>query len=195
MRRPRETYITKALGSEAFALGGVPTVDMQNKYIVPDDKENANEIALNNAGKEVKEYHDFLTTHSNKKYNELAGYRNLIAKNDKDAPSNRTKQITRSCKAKIEETAHKGNTIHFILDNGNHAWDMDAVVKKNGQAGNLITAKELRHIYKNKDLQVGKSTLSNHIQFWREGKKAQAPWEENPELWRNFKHGCKKYTK
>ncbi|VVC75374.1 hypothetical protein AQUSIP_06640 [Aquicella siphonis] len=185
MSRPRAQYIHKALGGEAMALGGVPTVDMQNRYIVPESGDDAG-ANLSEVDMKVKEYHDFLNTHANAKYQDLAKYRDRISEGDLRAKAQRMKYITRSCKAKIEETALKGNQIHFILDSGNHAWDMDAVVKKEGKAGTIITAKELRHIYKNKDMPVNGKTLSSHVTFWRNGQKVKAPWEENPELWAGF---------
>ncbi|VVC76485.1 hypothetical protein AQUSIP_17980 [Aquicella siphonis] len=192
MSRPRAEYIRKALGGEALALSGVPTVDMQNRYIVPENPIDAKTDLSMTDGK-VKEYHDFLSTHESEKYRSLAQYRERIASNDMKAKHKRTKYITRSCKAKIEETVSKGNQIHFVLDDGNHGWEMEAVVKKEGVAGNLITAKELRHVYKNKDKVINQHLLSSHVTFWRKGQKVQAPWVENPELWDGFvRKGSKK---
>lgn len=179
MRKPRAEYITNALGSEASVMGGTPTVDGQNRYIVPINYVDAT-IDLSIVSISIKQYHDFLAQHPNVKYQALSEYRDRIAHSQPNILPEREKYIILSCKAKIEETALKGNMIHFVLDSGNHDWDMEAVVNKEGKAGNIITAKELRHIYKNW------STLSQNVTFWREGQKVQAPWEENKELWDKF---------
>lgn len=190
MSRPRMTYLENALGQEAMVLGGVPTVDMQNKFIVPTHKGDAI-TPIAGVSPDIKKYHDFLSTHPKEKYRELAKYRDRIAQDDPTAYDERKKFITRSCKAKIEETALNGHMIHFILDNdGMHAWDMNAVIKKEGVAGHLISAKELRYIYKNKDMRVsGEKTLSQHVIFWKNGQKVNAPWIDQPEKWQQFRRG------
>ena len=66
------------------------------------------------------------------------------------------------------------------------------MVKKDlsNPAASLVTAKELRYIYKNRDkvLPDG-SILQDHVQFWKDGKKVDPPWISHPDLWnaQNFK--------
>jgi len=176
MARPRADYIKGALGSEAMALGnGAPTADARNRWIVPANELDAKiEIPGN-----IASYHAFLLNHNKVKFRELA-------KREVTSAALRTKKITHSCKALIEATAKSGNTVHFLLDDGNHAWDMEAVAKKDirKKAATLITAKELRYIFKNRNLALHDNTqLSAHILFWKNGQKVSAPWVSDPELW------------
>ena len=181
MSRPRAAYIEGALGKEAMVLGnGAPTADFRNRWIVPLNEEEA----TTPMPKQVEAYHQFLKAHSNSKFNDLSK-REVVNNSD------RTKYLTRSCKAFIDATVESGYTVHFLLDDGNHSWDLEAIVKKDAgkKAGTIITGKELRHIYKNREKFAG------HIQFWKDGKKQNAPWEDDPTLWKEHFNEAKLVTK
>ncbi|MGY1423600.1 RHS repeat-associated core domain-containing protein [Bacillus cereus] len=73
----------------------------------------------------------------------------------------------------------KGDTtnIHFVLD----GLDIESVVSKNEIGGKSITASELRYIYRHQD------ELRGVINFYKDNQKLEkAPWEENPNLWKQY---------
>jgi hypothetical protein len=169
-QEPRTEYLREALGAEAMALGGVPTADMANRWIVPVTKADA-EAEM---PKDVEHYHRFLQKHL------IGKFRKLAERNVEKTPEERKKSIVRSCLAKIEETATRGSRVHFLLDDGSAPWNMEAVVKRQANITRLATVKELRFIYKNHE------RLAGHIQFWKDAQKTVAPWESDPTLWAQF---------
>lgn len=97
----------------------------------------------------------------------------------------RNTYFSRKCKAGINWAKESGNTVHYILDDIN----MDVVIHKHYylQQGhsdaNSISGSELRWIYRNRhDPGVQKS-----VQFWRNGRPANAPWVDSPEKWSQYK--------
>ena len=169
-KEPRAVYIKELVRGKKTSPVEEPTAERPNFWIVPENTEKATEMMP----EDVVHFHQFLQKHPVQKYRELA---------DRTVPKDETewkKKITRSCKAKLQETAEHQGHIHFILDDPVHPWDMKAVVQKEGVIGTLVTVKELRYIYKNRD------HLNQAIQFWKNGQKTRAPWKENPELWSTF---------
>lgn len=66
---PRANYIREALGSEAMVLStGAPTVDAQNRWIVPLTEMDAKA----EMPRSVKAYHIFLSKHPKEKFRQLA---------------------------------------------------------------------------------------------------------------------------
>ena len=82
------------------------------------------------------------------------------------------KSIRRACKLCIDFIHKKGKKIHFILSN---ILDQDAIMKKEGENGNSVTASELRKIHKNWN------KLKQTVIFYKidgtELKETPAPWE------------------
>lgn len=170
--KPRAVYIAEVSNENTSLLAEEPTAEFYNRWIVPPTPEEA---AVDMPDK-VVEYQRFLQRHPIAKYQKLA-LREIVPVGE------RKREITRSCKAKMQEIALRGGVVHFVLDDPEHPWDMEAVVKKEGVPGQLITVKELRFLYKNREKLVA------HFQFWKKGQKVQAPWDENPGLWSKFRSG------
>lgn len=174
-REPREKYIVEALGTGATSWHTAPTADARNRWLVPETDKLAKEALPPH----VIKYHGFFSAHPVAKYNDLS-------KREVLEEEQRFKKLVHACKGMIEATATFKGKIHFILDDGSVPWNMEAVVKEDpaNKAASLVTARELRYIYKYRDkvLPDG-SKLGDHVVFWKEGKKVDPPWVSQPELW------------
>ncbi|EBV3280433.1 hypothetical protein DOH34_25160 [Salmonella enterica subsp. enterica serovar Wangata] len=90
--------------------------------------------------------------------------------------------IKRGCKAGIMSVPLDGSKhhIHFSLD----GIDMDSVVTKNSSYSKIgmpsYTGVELRCAYRLRD------QLKDKLHFYENGLEVSAPWEKNPELWREY---------
>ncbi len=121
---------------------------------------------------------DFLETHP--KYNP-----HLSPEPNAEAYFTRKRRV---CKGGLLFAISQGKRAHFILDK----LDMKRVVEKSGKdndAANYNGAKhrgytgaELRSLYRMRDDQDAMS----HVVFWENGKKVDAPWERDPELWATY---------
>ncbi|OGT45714.1 MAG: hypothetical protein A3E83_04580 [Gammaproteobacteria bacterium RIFCSPHIGHO2_12_FULL_41_20] len=167
---PRTKYIAEVMQDTVHQEE--PTADFYNHWIVPETVAQATETMP----PKVIEYQRFLEKHPVAKYQQLA-------KREIMSVDERRRALARSCKARVQDVAQHGGTVHFVMDDSEHPWDMQAVVKKESVVRNLISVKELRFIYKHRKELVG------HIQFWKKGKKVQPPWEEEPQIWAQFRSG------
>lgn len=166
-REPRVAYIEAVmrLGEHDHE----PTADYFNQWIVPSQLRFIDDVP-----ESIASFKRFLQSYPQAKYQKLAECIVPIE-------AEKMTMIARSCKAKIAETASHGGMVHFVLDDAKHPWDMEAVINKKGIVGTLVTVKELRYIYKNRE------KLSGHVQFWKQGNQINPPWQDNPILWERFK--------
>lgn len=125
-----------------------------------------NSILSNNKHKEILDDHDL-------------GYKNYIFYPE-------DKYLSKKSKSGLNWSKEIGNKVHYILDDIN----FDSVVDKddlyhNHYGENIvsITNSELRWLYRNRtDPDTQKS-----VQFWKDGRPANAPWADDPETWRRYK--------
>ncbi|MHC5234168.1 hypothetical protein [Brucella sp. LJL56] len=92
--------------------------------------------------------------------------------------------IGRKIKAGLNWAKDSQTRVHFILD----GIDMDEVVNKTLRffSNRLVrpyTGSELRWLYRNRH----DPDVQNVVQFWRDGKRVEPPWETDRELWTNYK--------
>lgn len=57
---------------------------------------------------------------------------------------------------------------------------MDDLTLDKGMRG--ITGKEMKYLYRNRD----EKHIKKRVNFWKDGERAQAPWESDPETWQKY---------
>jgi hypothetical protein len=92
-------------------------------------------------------------------------------------------QTARSCKAMIEFTLSRGNTVHFLLDSflSDKSY-MKSVVEKVNVKPTGFTNAELRYIYRNRN----RGLFMKGIKFYLNGMLCKAPWEQDAGLWQQY---------
>ncbi|PVZ32465.1 RHS repeat domain-containing protein [Pseudomonas sp. CC120222-01a] len=82
----------------------------------------------------------------------------------------------RASKLGLAMAANGSGHIHFVLDE----IDIAAVISKDGEAGQSITASELRYAFRNRE------QLEGRISFYKNNIETEAPWETNFWEWSSY---------
>ncbi len=116
--------------------------------------------------------------------NDKPSLQKLLDDVDTSTGAGKTDVFKRVSKLGIVNTYHRGNQIHFALDELN----MDDVTRSKGNRdghdhANSVTAKELRFIYRHRE------QLGDTVKFYRGGREVRAPWdarERTADSWNQY---------
>lgn len=119
--------------------------------------------------KEVRDYRKFMEGHDRYDPRKISG------------PEHVQDRIGKACKGGIEYTTkHKKNHLHMVLDDFNPKYLMDDLTLTKDMRG--VTGKEMKYLYRNRD----EKHIKKRVNFWKDGERAPAPWESDPETWQKY---------
>lgn len=161
-----DTLNNQFLGTDQWR--GNRNIDVMSLTSKQKEQYNSYQGELPNEDPQVKGFREFLENH--KKYD---------PRQTPGADQDYTR-IGRACKGGIEYTTKNGNDVHFVLDKFDPKYLLEDLRKPNEERG--VTGKEMKYLYRNKK----KKNIQNNVKFWKDGALTQAPWETDPEPWKQY---------